>query len=45
MTGTTTDTGIGAAVLRTEDRRFLIGQGTYTDDINRPSQTYAWVPR
>jgi aerobic carbon-monoxide dehydrogenase large subunit len=37
--------GIGAAVRRKEDFRFLTGQGNYTDDINRPSQTYAVVLR
>ena len=39
------DTGIGAAVRRKEDYRFLTGQGTYTDDINRPNQTYAYILR
>ncbi|MCK6376983.1 MAG: 4-hydroxybenzoyl-CoA reductase subunit alpha, partial [Zoogloea sp.] len=39
------DTGIGASVRRREDYRFLTGQGTYTDDINRPNQTYAWIVR
>ena len=38
-------TGIGAAVKRTEDYRFLTGRGTYTDDINRPHQTYAYIVR
>jgi carbon-monoxide dehydrogenase large subunit len=33
--------GIGAAVLRKEDRRFLTGKGHYTDDISRPGQVYA----
>ena len=28
------ETGIGAAVKRTEDFRFLTGNGTYVDDIN-----------
>ncbi len=37
--------GIGAAVLRKEDRRFLTGAGTYTDDISRPNQTYMQVIR
>ncbi|MFQ5747181.1 MAG: xanthine dehydrogenase family protein molybdopterin-binding subunit [Gemmatimonadota bacterium] len=37
--------GIGAAVRRTEDRRFLTGRGTYTDDINRPGQLYAAIVR
>src|SRR5258708_39272085 len=34
-------TGIGAAVRRKEDLRFITGKGQYTDDINRPGQTYA----
>jgi carbon-monoxide dehydrogenase large subunit len=33
-------TGIGAAVPRKEDFRFVTGKGQYTDDINRPGQTY-----
>ena len=36
-----TENGIGAAVLRKEDRRFLTGQGQFVDDINRPNQLYA----
>jgi len=36
-----TTEGIGAAVLRKEDRRFLLGKGNYTDDITLPQQTYA----
>ncbi len=39
------DTGIGASVRRKEDPRFLTGRGTYTDDINRPGQTYAYILR
>ena len=39
------DTGIGAPVRRKEDFRFLTGRGTYTDDINRPGQTYAYILR
>ena len=35
------DTGIGAAVARKEDYRFLTGQGKYTDDITRPGQAHA----
>ena len=35
------ENGIGVSVLRKEDRRFLIGKGTYTDDINIAGQTYA----
>jgi carbon-monoxide dehydrogenase large subunit len=38
-------TGIGASLKRVEDRRFLTGRGNYTDDINRPGQTYAWILR
>ncbi len=33
--------GIGAAVKRKEDLRFLTGAGTYTDDLRRPNQAYA----
>ncbi len=38
-------TGIGAAVKRKEDFRFLTGRGNYTDDINQPGQTYAYILR
>ena len=41
----TTGTGIGAAVKRVEDFRFLTGNGNYTDDINRPGQSYAYILR
>ena len=34
-------TGIGAAVRRKEDFRFITGQGQYTDDIVRPGETRA----
>ena len=37
--------GIGASVRRKEDFRFLQGRGMYTDDINRPGQTYAVMLR
>ena len=40
-----TETGIGASVKRKEDFRFLTGQGTYTDDINRPGQTHGYILR
>ena len=40
-----TETGIGASVRRKEDKRFLTGKGLYTDDINRPGQTYAYIVR
>jgi carbon-monoxide dehydrogenase large subunit len=36
---------IGTAVKRKEDFRFLTGGGTYTDDINRPGQTHAYILR
>ena len=39
------DDGIGVSVRRKEDFRFLTGRGTYTDDINRPGQVYAWFVR
>ncbi len=38
-------TGIGAAVRRKEDHRFITGKGHYTDDISRPGQTYAYFVR
>ncbi len=37
--------GIGTSVRRKEDRRFLTGRGTYTDDINRPRQLHAYLLR
>lgn len=40
-----TEGGIGAAVRRKEDRRFITGSGRYTDDINRPRQLYAHILR
>ena len=36
---------IGTAVRRREDYRFLTGGGTYTDDIDRPAQLYAYILR
>ena len=33
--------GIGAAVRRREDRRFITGKGHFTDDISRAGQTCA----
>lgn len=41
----TADTGIGAAVKRKEDGRFLTGRGRYTDDINQPGQVHAYFLR
>jgi len=34
-------TGIGAAVRRKEDLRFVTGKGQYTDDVIRPGETRA----
>ncbi|HEX5455605.1 MAG TPA: xanthine dehydrogenase family protein molybdopterin-binding subunit, partial [Stellaceae bacterium] len=36
---------IGEPVRRKEDYRFLTGQGTYTDDINRHGQVHAYILR
>jgi carbon-monoxide dehydrogenase large subunit len=36
-----TATGIGAAVRRKEDLRFITGKGQYTDDVTRPGETRA----
>ncbi len=41
----TSTTGIGAAVRRKEDKRFLIGKGKYLDDLNRRGQAYACFVR
>ena len=38
-------TGIGAAVRRKEDQRFITGKGNYTADVNRPGQTHAYFLR
>ena len=37
--------GIGKSVKRSEDTRFLTGQGRYTDDLNLPGQVYAYFLR
>jgi aerobic carbon-monoxide dehydrogenase large subunit len=37
--------GMGASVARTEDRRFLLGKGRYTDDLVLPDQTFAVLVR
>ncbi|HKJ94479.1 MAG TPA: xanthine dehydrogenase family protein molybdopterin-binding subunit, partial [Gammaproteobacteria bacterium] len=39
------DTGIGKAVERREDDRFLRGQGRYTDDFRFHGETYAYFLR
>ena len=36
---------IGAAIARKEDKRFLVGQGRYVDDLTRPNQAYAMFVR
>jgi carbon-monoxide dehydrogenase large subunit len=38
-------TGIGAAVRRKEDHRFITGAGHYTADVNRPGQVFAYFIR
>ncbi len=37
--------GVGQAMRRVEDQRFLTGGGRYSDDINLPGQAYAVVLR
>src|SRR5262249_7104956 len=37
--------GIGAAVRRKEDQRFVTGKGHYTDDVNRAGQCHAYFLR
>src|SRR5471032_1725154 len=41
MSATKSATGIGAAVRRKEDLRFVTGKGQYTDDVVRPGETRA----
>ncbi len=38
-------TGIGAAVRRKEDFRFITGKGQYTDDVSRPGQAHIYFVR
>ena len=38
------ETGIGASILRKEDKRFLTGKGNYVADIKRPDMTDRRVP-
>jgi len=40
-----TEHGVGRAVKRVEDDRFLTGRGRYTDDIGRPGQVYGMFVR
>src|ERR1700749_2687859 len=42
---TVSGTGIGAAVRRKEDFRFITGKGQYTDDVTRPGETRAAFAR
>lgn len=37
--------GVGQAIRRVEDERFLTGNGRYTDDIVLPNQAYLYVLR
>src|SRR5690348_3290169 len=37
--------GVGQAIRRVEDERFLTGTGLYTDDIAVPGQTFLFVLR
>lgn len=37
--------GMGQSIRRIEDQRFLTGTGQYTDDVNRPDQTWLAVLR
>ena len=41
VTGRHHPQGMGASVARREDRRFLLGKGRYTDDIQLPWQSWA----
>lgn len=36
---------IGSSVKRVEDKRFITGKGNYTDDIQLPGMTYAYIVR
>jgi len=38
-------TGIGARLLRREDRRLLTGAGSYADDVSMPDQVYGYALR
>jgi len=37
--------GVGQSVKRTEDIRFVTGQGQYTDDLHFPNETFACFHR
>ncbi len=36
---------IGESIVRSEDFRFVTGQGSYIDDLNFPGQAYAYIVR
>ncbi len=36
---------IGQSILRKEDRRLLLGKGSFTDDLTVPNQAYAVILR
>ncbi|PCJ31811.1 MAG: hypothetical protein COA99_16925, partial [Moraxellaceae bacterium] len=36
---------IGKSVKRVEDKRFITGQGKYTDDIKLPGMVHAYILR
>ncbi len=36
---------IGKSIKRVEDKRFITGQGSYTDDIKIPNMTHAYILR
>ena len=42
---TQTSGGIGDAVLRKEDRKFVTGEGRYTDDLKLPGMLHAFFVR
>ena len=42
---TMAEKGIGVAVPRKEDQRFITGKGRYTDDINQHGQAHAYFVR
>ena len=39
------DNAVSGSMKRREDARFLKGRGRYTDDMNRPGQTHAYILR
>src|SRR5829696_8260815 len=45
MNDTAKGAGIGEAVIRKEDHRFVTGAGTFSDDVNVPGQAYAVMLR